>query len=137
MSVRNLPSPVRFLLIPVLGDIKEERFTVAPATVVPRAKLLEHVRTFFDEPIERVNVLYRGEYRDMFVGETSAINGRHIRNIRATEVYRANALENHWRLNSPDPTKAKPIDLSWTLDPEILPAISGPAVLFPDYQVWE
>ncbi|KAB2699353.1 hypothetical protein HGG72_08340 [Ochrobactrum pecoris] len=120
MSERNHPSPVRFLLIPVLGDIKEERFTVARATVVPRAKLLEHVRTFFDEPIERVNVLYRGEYRDMFVGETSSINDRHIRNIRATEIYRNNVLSNGW-----EPSFSN------------LPFICGPAVLFPDYQVWK
>lgn len=120
MSERNHPSPVRFLLIPVLGDIKEQRFTVARATVVPRAKLLEHVRTFFDEPFERVNVLYGNEYRDMFVGETSTINGRHIRNIRATEIYRNNVLSNGW-----EPSYSN------------LPYICGPAILFPDYQVWK
>lgn len=140
MSIGIAPPPppptVRLLLIPVLGDVKEIRKQLSRSERI-YGWLKTNIGEFFDEPFERVNVLYRGEYRDMFVGETSSINDRHIRNIRATEIYRANALENHWLLNTPDPTKAKPIDFSWTLDPEILPAISGPAVLFPDYQVWK
>ena len=101
----------RYLFIPVLGDITE---TTLPLTVPFKA-----VETHFDEAMEHVSVLFNGHRRDMFVGETSAINGRHIRNIRATEIYRANAL-------SQNPG----------LDPEDLPAISGPAVLFPDVIVW-
>ena len=71
------------------------------------------IRLHFDEPFEHVTVLYENRRADMFVDETSAINGRHIRNIRATEIYRNNALTR-------DPN----------LDPEEIPAISGPAVLF-------
>lgn len=115
------PAPKsRALIIPVLGAIKERIFILSPAVVVPRAGLLASLRPYFDESVEHVNVLYGGEYRDMFVGETSAINGRHIRNIRATAIYRNNTL-----LNVPN------------ADPESLPAISGPAILFPDYQVWK
>lgn len=109
---------IRYLLIPVLGDIQEQRTQVwrdSDAYRLLKSSIAKH----FDEAFERVNVLYLGEYRDMFVGETSSINGRHIRNIRATDIYRNNALSN-----------------GWADDPEKLPAICGPAVLFPDYQVW-
>ncbi|MBX8803290.1 hypothetical protein HBA92_21425 [Ochrobactrum sp. MR28] len=114
------PPTVRFLLIPVLGGIKEQRFTISQATVIPRAALVKGIGECFDEPFERVNVLYQGQYRDMFVGETSTINGRHIRNIRATDIYRNNALQNGWESSDSN-----------------LPYICGPAVLFPDYQVWK
>ena len=73
----------------------------------------------------------------MFVGETSSINGRHIRNIRATNIYRANAIQQAAtgiEFNLP------PFEVPRTsphLDPESLPAISGPAVLFPDFIVWK
>lgn len=115
------PAPtVRFLLIPVLGAVVEHRrVMIKPDSKRPYNWLTRNIRPFFDEPFERVNVLYMGEYRDMFVGETSAFNGRHIRNIRATEIYRNNALSNGWHR-----------------DPEEMPAVSGPAILFPDYQVW-
>lgn len=115
-----LPSTVRFLYIPVIGSLQERRFEISVATVVPMAKIRANVKEIFDEDIERVNVLYLGEYRDMFIGATSSINGRHIRNIRATAIYRNNVLSN----------------VPGT-DPESLPAISGPAVIFPDYQVWK
>lgn len=123
MSFGNSPAPkaprIRFLLIPVLGDIIEHMGMVWKAEATNIA-LRRMIGEFFDEPFERVNVLYRGEYRDMFVGETSSINGRHIRNIRATEIYRNNSLKN-----------------GWYHDLEALASISGPAVLFPDYQVWK
>lgn len=109
---------VRYILIPVLGPMTHHNITkwsdVRAYTLLKGA-----IGKHFDEPFERVNVLHLGEYRDMFVGETSAINGRHIRNIRATEIYRYNALAN-----------------KMASDPEELPAICGPAVLFPDYEVW-
>lgn len=109
---------VQFLLIPVLGSIQSHAIAVWDDRKA--YKLLKGaVRPHFDEDFEHVSVLFNGHRRDMFVGETSTINGRHIRNIRATEIYRANAL-------SQDPR----------LDPESLPAISGPAVLFPDRIVW-
>lgn len=123
MSHGNLPPPsaptIRFLLIPVLGAKTEHKGAFGKGENI-RTALMRMIGRMFDEPFERVNVLYEGEYRDMFVGETSAINGRHIRNIRATEIYRNNTL-----LNVPN------------TDPESLPAISGPAIIFPDYQVWK
>ena len=70
------------------------------------------------ERLEHVTVLWNGRRTDMFVGENSAINGRMIRNVRATEIYR-----NNWLTQYPD------------TDPESLPAISGPAVIF-DRRVW-
>lgn len=108
----------RIRLIPPIGDIKEF-VDVGPYPDQLYSWLKRVVGPHFDEPFERVAVLYEGHRRDMFVGETSAINGRHIRNVRATEIYRANALA---RMPG--------------IDPETLPAISGPAILFPDRQVW-
>ena len=92
-------------------------------TILPAAPGLDKLRAvlapFFDEPFEHVAVLFEGERRDMFVGETSTVNGRHIRNIRGTAIYRANALAQYPGT-----------------DPETLPAISGPVVLFPGRRVW-
>lgn len=125
---------VTFILIPVIGETKTfER--------IKRSEdrwhhwLSENVREFFDEPHEHVAVLYEGERRDMFVGETSSTNGRHIRNVRATAIYRANAIAQYKKGNSfdlPDEGSHK----LHALDPERFPAISGPAVLFPDTFVW-
>lgn len=141
-GIRPAPPPtgIPFLLIPELGDIK----TLAmPMPYTPGKKasyydaLKQHIGPFFDEPFEHVAVLYNGDRCDMFVGETSSINGRHIRNVRATAIYRANAIQ-----------KARVgVELYLTpgldespgiagLDPESLPAISGPAVLFPTVIVW-
>ena len=112
-------SDVSFVLIPVLGERQE--FGISGWTDGQAYNLLKSfIGPHFDEDFEHVAVLFNGARRDMFVGSTSSINGRHIRNIRATEIYRANAL-------SQDPR----------LDPEDLPPISGPAVLFPDYVVWK
>lgn len=112
-------SDVNYILVPVLGDRQE--FGIQGWRDNDAYSLLKSfIGPHFDESFEHVAVLFEGNRRDMFVGETSSINGRHIRNIRATEIYRANAL-------SQDPR----------LDPEDLPAISGPAVLFPSYVVWK
>ncbi len=67
---------------------------------------------FAPDGFEHVAVLYGGERRDMFVGETSAL-GSQPRNITATAIYR-----NAWLTQNP-------LD-----DPESLPAICGPAVIF-------
>lgn len=129
-----------FLLIPVLGEIKTyER----PSPFMPNRKagmsdwLRNNIGEFFDEPFEHVAVLYNGERRDMFVGETSSINGRHIRNIRATAIYRANAIQKarigiEFDLSVMGNVQRPSVDL----DPEALPAVSGPAILFPDKVVW-
>lgn len=107
---------VTFSLIPVLGAVQH---LAAPFDrSAQRASLLVAIGRLFDEPYEHVAVLWEGGRRDMFVGESSAENGRHIRNIRATEIYR-----NNWLTQHPG------------TDPESLPAISGPAVLF-DQIVW-
>lgn len=105
---------VRYLLIPEIGDVTESEVSSADWRVI-RVMLTEHL----GEPPEHVAVLFEGARRDMFVGETSAINGRVIRNIRGTEIYRNNTMTRSPRT-----------------DPESLPAVSGPAVLFPDEIVW-
>lgn len=128
----------RFLLIPVIGEVQAYD---APLLKVAYNSISQAITHFFDEPFEHVSVLYDGHRRDMFVGETSSTNGRHIRNVRATNIYRANAIQ-----------KARlgvefdiPADIERLLsgrpeysflDPESLPAICGPAVLFPDKIVW-
>ena len=121
-GIRPLPSiPITFHLIPVLGEIKTlERVKPSRDRMLDWLKV--NIGPLFDEPFEHAAVLYNGERCDMFVGETSAINGRHIRNVRATAIYRCAALT---RLVTPPP-----------IDPESLPAISGPAVLFPDFRIW-
>lgn len=63
--------------------------------------------------LERVNVFWEGRYTDMFV-DTMSVQIGLDRNDAATEIYR-----NNW-LTHQDP-KA---------DPETLPAVYGPAVLF-------
>lgn len=68
--------------------------------------------------MERVNVFWEGAYTDMFVDGASFHKGL-PRNEQATRIYR-----NNW-LTHKDP-KA---------DPESLPAIYGPAVLF-SRKVW-
>lgn len=110
---------VRMLIIPVLGEVQEK--SVLMQARRSNYDFLKHAMAgIFDEDFEHVAVLFEGTRRDMFVGETSSINGRHIRNVRATEIYRNNTMTHHPGT-----------------DPESLPAISGPAVLFPDFIVWK
>ncbi|NTD85471.1 hypothetical protein [Agrobacterium tumefaciens] len=111
---------VKFIFIPVIGAAVDHEVDVNVAPAKLWAALAVFVRPLFDEDVEHVAVLYKGQRRDMFVGETSSINGRHIRNIRATEIYRANTV-----------SRMPP-----SFNPEELPAISGPAIIFPDTIVW-
>jgi hypothetical protein len=67
--------------------------------------------------LERVAVLHHQRRTDMFVDETGALRGL-PRNDEATEIYRANWLQQHPHT-----------------DPEALPAIYGTAILF-DRPVW-
>lgn len=114
-----MAGPVTYLVIPVLGSI--ETRSIAVWHDRKAFDLLKgSIGPLFDEPFEHVAVLYNDHRCDMFVGETSSINGRHIRNVRATEIYRNNTMTHHPGT-----------------DPESLPAISGPAVLFPDFIVWK
>ena len=62
--------------------------------------------------IEHVSVLHDGKRRDMFVDEEGRVKGM-VRNDRATAIYRAAYMSRH-----PES------------DPEKLPHIAGPAVLF-------
>lgn len=66
--------------------------------------------------MEHVAVLWQGQRCSMFVGDHSASS--RIRNVEATAVYR-----NNWLTQHPE------------TDPEELPAVSGPAVLF-NRNVW-
>lgn len=101
-----------FTVIPVIGALKEVKSEFAPKPGYDALRRL--IEPYLDgERLEQVTVLHEGQRRDMFVGECSAINGRAIRNVRATEIYRNNVLTRRPRTN-----------------PEALPAISGPAVLF-------
>ena len=127
------PQEIRFLLIPVLGDIQGFTRPKLPGSMYDW--LRQNIGPLFDEGFEHVSVLYQGNRRDMFVGETSAMNGRHIRNVRATGIYRANAWAQHLAKEREIEAKGrKPVV---RFDPESLPAISGPAVLFPDEIVWK
>lgn len=67
--------------------------------------------------IEHVAVLHDGKRRDMFVDDEGRVKGM-PRNDRATAIYRTNWITRH-----PD------------CDPETLPWIAGPAVLF-TRRVW-
>ena len=62
--------------------------------------------------LEHVSVLHDGKRRDMFVDDKGRMKGL-PRNDRATAIYRTNWLTQH-----PE------------VDPETLPFIAGPAVLF-------
>jgi hypothetical protein len=73
------------------------------------------------DPAEHVTVLYEGEPRDMFVSELGhePVNAPLPVNPAATKIFRANVLADY-----PD------------TDPDRLPAIAGPAVLFANRVVW-
>lgn len=104
-------------ILPPIGTMQTVTIQMRPEPDL--AELRKYIEPHLDgEKLERVAVLWDGKRTDMFVGECSAINGRMIRNVRATEIYRNNMLTRH-----PD------------MDPETMPAISGPAVLF-DRRVW-
>lgn len=84
---------------------------------LPRAPIYEEIAGIVcpqldGATLEHVAVLHEGERRDMFVDDHGSIKGL-PRNEAATEIYRANSMAR-------DPK----------LDPETLPAIYGPAVLF-------
>lgn len=67
--------------------------------------------------LERVNVFHDGAYTDMFVDDVGKLK-KLPRNDAATNIYR-----NNWMTHNPG------------TDPEDLPAIYGPAILF-DRKVW-
>ena len=104
-------------VLPPIGSMRTIMVQMRPEPDLN--ELRKYIEPHLDgEQLEHVTVLWDGKRTDMFVGECSAINGRMIRNVRATEIYRNGTLTQH-----PD------------VDPESLPAISGPAVLF-DRRVW-
>lgn len=107
-----------FFVIPEIGENRmfEELMQPRPSLLAIKNAVEPHLD---GERLEHVAVLWEGERRDMFVGEESSVNGRMIRNVRATVIYR-----NNWLTQHPD------------CDPESLPAISGPAVVFPHRRVW-
>lgn len=89
---------------------------------IPRAPGLAMLRELVEPKLdgarlEHVTVLYQDRRGDMFVDERSALRDL-PRNEHATSIYRAATLRDR-----PE------------TDPESLPAIYGPAVVF-DRQVW-
>lgn len=75
------------------------------------------VEPILGAPLEHVSCLQDGRRADLFVDELSANKGL-PRNDEATRIYRTNMLT-----TNPD------------LDPETLPVVFGPAVMF-SRQVW-
>lgn len=71
-----------------------------------------------DASLERMQVLYDGQYRDMFIDEQGG-QFELPRNELATKIYRHNWLTKH-----PE------------TDPRNMPAIHGVAILFTDRRVW-
>ncbi|WP_434712975.1 hypothetical protein NMA58_08290 [Rhizobium sp. YTUHZ045] len=105
----------------VLPELVGERIEM-PVTFPGKTPNLDGLRKAIEphldgQKLEHVAVLWHGRRCSMFVGETSTIDGR-IRNVEATAIYRNNWLSQH-----PE------------TDPEELPPICGPAVLF-DRNVW-
>lgn len=102
-----------YFVIPEIGEMKQLQAQLAPK---PSLESLRRVVEphLAGEKMERVRVFQFGEYVDMFVGERSAINGRAIRNVRATEIY-------HNNVRTHDPA---------SYDPATAPPVCGPAVLF-------
>lgn len=102
-----------FYIIPEIGEMKQMETQLAPKPSLDALRQL--VEPYLDgEKMERVRVFQFGEYLDMFVGERSAINGRAIRNVRATDIY-------HNNMRTHDPKG---------YDAATAPPICGPAVLF-------
>lgn len=104
------------LLPEMIGERRE--ITVEMSARPKLQELKDVVLPHLDgQDMEHVAVLHDRKRCSMFVGETSVLDGR-IRNVRATEIYR-----NNWLTQHPG------------TDPENLPCICGPAVLF-DRNVW-
>ena len=102
-----------YVIIPEIGELQQMQTQLAPKPSLDVLRRL--VEPHLDgEKLERVLVFWNGAYVDMFVGERSAINGRMIRNVRATDIY-----HNNIRTHDPD-----------RYDAATAPAISGPAVMF-------
>nr|WP_258045667.1 hypothetical protein [Mesorhizobium sp. NBSH29] len=106
--------PTMITIIPVIGAKKEVWLEMKSSPTLSELRVV--VEPYLDgQGLERVRVLDCETYKDMFVGDDS---GGGIRNVRATEIYR-----NNWLTHNPG------------TDPESLPAIAGPAVLF-HRRVW-
>ncbi|OCX12679.1 hypothetical protein QV13_24080 [Mesorhizobium hungaricum] len=102
-----------YFVIPEIGEVQQRQtqLTARPSLDALRAVIEPHLA---GERMERVRVFVDGEYVDMFVGDRSAINGKMIRNVRATDIY-----HNNIRTHDPD-----------NYDAATMPPICGPAVLF-------
>lgn len=106
-----------FLIIRANGD--EETRTVELPAEPDYFQLKALISPIIGErnDFERVAVLHNGKATDMFVDEMGALKGL-PRNERATAIYRNNYLAQHPGTN-----------------PEVLPWIVGPAVVF-SRRVW-
>lgn len=105
-----------YKIIPVTGN-SEERTADLAAKPDYRALQAITAPALNGGSLERVLVFHEGEYTDMFVDDRGLSKGL-PRNEAATAIYRNNMLT-HRRVK----------------DPETLPAIYGPAVLF-SRRVW-
>lgn len=104
----------------VLPELVGERLEM-PVSFPGKVPNLDSLRKVIEphldgQKLEHVAVLWNGKRCSMFVGDHSAFD--RIRNVEATAIYR-----NNWLTQHPG------------TDPEDLPAVSGPAVLF-DRNVW-
>ena len=106
-----------FRVIDPDGSVFEHRVEMSrpPTLKEIRAAVMPHLDE--SENLEHVSVLHDGKRADMFVDERG-IQYRRQRNDTATRIYRHN-----WMTRHPE------------CDPEKLPIIVGPAVLF-DEIVW-
>jgi hypothetical protein len=109
--------PTKRTFLPALDGSRSEE-TIEVPQAPNRDQLRALVEPLLDgQRLEHVAVLWDDKRCSMFVGETSTIDGLPF-NAEATKVYR-----NNWMTRHPD------------ADPDELPEIRGPAVLF-DRNVW-
>lgn len=105
----------RILLPELVGERTQEVIDMPAQPNLDQLRRL--VESFLDgQKLEHVAVLWKDRRCSMFVGDLSAYT--RVRNVEATAIYR-----NNWLTQHPG------------TDPEELPAVSGPAVLF-DRNVW-
>ncbi|MBY0561513.1 hypothetical protein [Hyphomicrobium sp.] len=115
-DAHTVPDPQDELVATKLMLLRPGRMPILYERTMRTAPSLKEIKAQIEpllglRPLERVAVLYEGQQLDMFVDEMSALDEL-PRNDVATSIYR-----NNWLTQYSD------------TDPEMLPAIYGPAVL--------